>query len=167
MRVPTEFAHPLFFPDGQMLDKLPDEPFPRLMKHVPFYYDIVRVSPLPWEEIERSLPALVALWREEKEELERCFARRDRRAARGPIVRGVAYLLSALCWLNGRPAANVVRWEEMVAALPYKPANAVERLQFIFHRPDVYPAFVQLRELFIETEKLACKQMAMKKRMTQ
>ncbi|AGT32482.1 hypothetical protein M493_11160 [Geobacillus genomosp. 3] len=165
MRVPTEWAHPLFFPDGHMVDTLPDEPFPLLLKQVPFYYDIVPTFPLPWEDIEQSLPALIALWREEKMELERCFARRDRRAARGPIVRGLAYLLSALCWLNGRPMANVVDWMDTVAALPHKPVNAVERLQFIFAGPDRYPSFVQLNELFAETEKLAHKQIAIKKRM--
>ncbi|WP_420768922.1 YpoC family protein [Parageobacillus thermoglucosidasius] len=166
MRVADEFAHPLFFREGEVIEIKDEQPFPHMMQHVYFYYDMIEREPFPWDDIGRSIPAVLQLWREEKEQLESCFARRDRRSARAPMIRALSYLLSCLFWLNGKKVTNVRHWQEEIGALPLKPVNGLERLQFIFERCDVYHSFIQLCELFEETGKLAYKQMAINKRMS-
>ncbi|WP_238583574.1 YpoC family protein [Anoxybacteroides amylolyticum] len=159
--MPNEFVHPLFFRLG---DNVPasDAPFPEAMKHVYFYYDIVGI-PAPWEEIE-SIPAVFKLWYEERERLESCFAKRDRTSAREPMIRGISYFLVCLHWLNGKRVERVKEWEKEIATLAVKPVNAIERLQFIFARPDLYHSFIQLSELFSETEKLYYKTLVKRKK---
>jgi hypothetical protein len=166
VQVPNEFAHPLFFREGEVLEAKEELAFPQMMKTVPFYYDITARKPLPWDHIEQSIPAVLQLWNEEKATLEHCFARRDRRAARQPMIRGLSYLLSCLFWLNGKRVSNVRHWQEEIHTLSVIPVNCLERLQFIFDRCDVYHSFIQLCELFEETAKLAYKQIAINKRMT-
>lgn len=159
--MPNEFVHPLFFRAG---DNVPtsDAPFPEAMKHVYFYYDLTGIQ-APWAEIE-SLAAVFTLWHEERDRLESCFAKRDRASAREPMIRGLSYLLVCLHWLNGKRVANVREWEKEMDALALKPVNAIERLQFIFARPDLYHSFIQLNELFHETEKLYYKTLAASKK---
>ncbi|MBB5323359.1 hypothetical protein HNQ34_000436 [Anoxybacillus tepidamans] len=164
MRVPTEFVHPPFFREGDTIEKTSDVPFPYQMKTVYFYYDIVSSTPLPWEQIEQSIPAVLELWNDEKEQLEACFAKRNRAAAREPMIRGLSYLIVCLFWLNGKRTQNVRTWEKEIEALALKPINCVERLQFIFSRCDVYHSFIQLSELFEEVTKLFYKQLAMMKK---
>jgi hypothetical protein len=166
VQVPNEFAHPLFFREGEAIEAKEELTFPQMMKNVPFYYDITAREPFPWDHIEQSIPAVLQLWNEEKTQLEHCFAKRDRRAARQPMIRGLSYLLSCLFWLNGKRVNHVRRWQEEISALPVKPVNCLERLQFIFDRCDVYHSFIQLCELFEETAKLAYKQISINKRMT-
>jgi hypothetical protein len=165
VQVPNEFAHPLFFREGEVIEVKEELAFPQMMKTVPFYYDMTAREPFPWDHLEQSIPAVLQLWNEEKAALEHCFARRDRRAARQPMIRGLSYLLSCLFWLNGKRVSNVRHWQEEIRALPVTPVNCLERLQFIFDRYDVYHSFIQLCELFEETAKLAYKQIAINKRM--
>lgn len=160
MQVPNEFVHPLFFRAGDNV-QASDAPFPEAMKHVYFYYDIIGTK-APWEEIE-SLAAVFPLWYEERDRLESCFAKRDRASAREPMIRGLSYFLVCLHWLNGKRVEQVNEWEKAIAALAVKPVNVIERLQFIFARPDLYHSFIQLSELFHETEKLYYKTLAKKK----
>ncbi|MCZ0754486.1 hypothetical protein M4I42_02720 [Anoxybacillus sp. J5B_2022] len=164
MQVPNEFVHPLFFCAGDEIKERNDVPFPQLMKTVYFYYDLIGVTPPPWEQIEQSLPPVFELWQEEKEALATYFAKKDRARAREPMIRGLSYLLVCLCWLNGKRVQNVREWEKEVEALALKPVNVVERLQFIFARCDLYHSFIQLSELFAETEKLYFKKLVMMKK---
>ncbi|WP_233252993.1 MULTISPECIES: YpoC family protein [unclassified Geobacillus] len=166
MRIPNEFVHPLFFREGEVMKIKDEKPFPHMMKIVYFYYDMIEREPFPWSNIEQSIPAVLQLWNEEKEMLEGCFAKRDRRSARAPMIRGLSYLLSCLFWLNGKRVKNVRHWQEEIRALPLKPVNCPERLQFVFDRCDIYHSFIQLSELLEETAKLAYKQMAINKRMS-
>ncbi len=164
MRVPNEFTHPLFFGEGEIIEEKRDVPFPMMMKTIYFYYDIIGFTPHPWENMEQSIPDVLQLWKEEKDKLEACFAKRDRRAAREPMIRGLSYFIVCLFWLNGRRTQNVRHWEEEINTLPLKPINCVERLQFIFERCDVYHSFIQLSELFDEVTKLFYKQIVMRKK---
>lgn len=159
--MPNEFVHPLFFRADDAV-QIMDAPFPEAMKQVYFYYDITGIR-APWEEIE-AIPAVFTLWQKEKESLTHYFAKRDRASAREPMVRGLSYLLICLHWVNGKRVESVKEWEKEIAALAVKPVNAIERLQFIFARPDMYHSFIQLSELFVETEKLYYKTLAKRKK---
>jgi len=162
MIVPKTFQHPLFFAtDTVDIETL--QPFPMMMKHVPFYYDMTNEEK-PWQQKERALPAVFQLWEEEKRELAPLFAKRQAKQAKDGIIRGVGYFLCALYWLNERPVENVCCWEEEVLSLPLRPLNVVDRLSFIFARPSLHHSFIQLDELFIELTKLFYKQMVQQKR---
>ncbi|GMB07914.1 hypothetical protein EDD69_101227 [Thermolongibacillus altinsuensis] len=161
MRIPASFMHPLFFSKDEITVETA-QPFPNMMKHVPFYYDITEEEQ-PWTNMEQSLPPLLELWKDEKETLASLFAKRDRKAAREPMIRSLAYFLSALFWLNERKVSNVCEWEKEVKALPLQPLNCLDRLAFIFARPDLYHSFIQLDELFEELTKLVYKTIAKRK----
>lgn len=163
MIVPKTFQHPLFFSADFIDDIHTFQPFPMMMKHVPFYYDITQKEE-PWQQKEQSLPAIFQLWEEEKRELAPLFAARQANEAKEGIVRGLSYFLCALHWLNERAVSNVYEWEKEVQSLPLRPLNVVDRLSFIFARPILHHSFVQLDELFTELMKLFYKQMAQQKR---
>ncbi|KFZ32472.1 hypothetical protein JS44_05635 [Anoxybacillus flavithermus] len=78
----------LFATDTVDIDTL--QPFPMMMKHVPFYYDITNEEK-PWQQKERALPAVFQLWEEEKRELAPLFAKRQAKQAKDGIIRGISY----------------------------------------------------------------------------
>jgi hypothetical protein len=161
MRIPASFMHPLFFAKDEVNVEAV-QPFPNMMKHIPFYYDVTEEEK-PWANIEQSILPLLELWKEEKETLVSLFAERNRKAAREPMVRSLAYFLSALFWLNERKVGDLREWEKEVKTLPLQPLNCLERLAFIFARPDLYHSFIQLDELFEELTKLVYKTIAKRK----
>ena len=156
------FQHPLFFTTDTM-DVPTFQPFPMMMKHVPFYYDMTQEEK-PWQQKEQSLPAIFQLWEEEKRELAPLFAARQPKQAKDGMVRGLGYFLCALHWLNERAVSDICHWEKEVGSLPLSPLNVVDRLSFIFARPILHHSFVQLDELFTELMKLFYKQMVQQKR---
>jgi hypothetical protein len=166
--VPSEFLHPLFYREGAIIEIEETVPFPTMIKQFYFYYDILVSEGLleiePWNEIEQSIPAVLQLWKEEKELLDALFENRNRKAAREPMIRALSYFLVSLYWLNGTRVKDIASWEKEVNLLPVKPINCVERLQFIFAKCDLYHSFVQLVELFDELTKLFYKQLAMNKK---
>ncbi|MBW7649535.1 YpoC family protein [Anoxybacillus sp. ST4] len=162
MIVPHTFQHPLFFTTN-FVAVPPLQPFPLMMKHVPFYYDMTQEEK-PWQQKEQAIPAIFSLWEEEKKDLIPLFAARQPKQAKDAMVRGLSYFLCALCWLNGRAVNNVNGWEKEVESLLLRPLNVVDRLSFIFARPALHHSFVQLDELFIELTKLFYKQLAKQKR---
>ncbi|MGJ7034711.1 YpoC family protein [Anoxybacillus eryuanensis] len=162
MIVPKTFQHPLFFTTDTM-DVPTFQPFPMMMKHVPFYYDMTQEGE-PWQRKEQSLPAIFQLWEEEKRELAPLFATRQGNKAKDGMVRGISYFLCALHWFNERAVSDVCHWEKEVGSLPLSPLNVVDRLSFIFARPILHHSFVQLDELFTELMKLFYKQMVQQKR---
>ncbi|CUA79454.1 YpoC family protein [Anoxybacillus suryakundensis] len=162
MIVPKTFQHPLFFSIDSI--NIPTfQPFPMMMKHVPFYYDMTQEEK-PWQRKEQSLPAIFQLWEEEKREFAPLFATRQGNKAKDGMVRGISYFLCALHWLNERAVSDVCHWEKEVGSLPLSPLNVVDRLSFIFARPILHHSFVQLDELFTELMKLFYKQMVQQKR---
>lgn len=162
MIIQKTFQHPLFFTTDTM-DVPTFQPFPMMMKHVPFYYDMTQEEK-PWQQKEQSLPAIFQLWEEEKRELAPLFAARQPKQAKDGMVRGLSYFLCALHWLNERAVSDICHWEKEVGALPLSPLNVVDRLSFIFARPILHHSFVQLDELFTELMKLFYKQMVQQKR---
>ncbi|ANB58170.1 hypothetical protein GFC29_1440 [Anoxybacillus sp. B7M1] len=165
--MPIDFVHPLFFQEGEMIEKQEEIPFPHALKTVYFYYDIVDSAYVPWEKAEQTIPALLKLWNEEKAQLQVLFAeKRNRTLVQKPMVRGLSYFIMLLFWMNQSKVTQLRMWQKAVEALPLKPMNCMERLQFIFQRCDTYPSFVQLNELFEEAAKLFYKKLAIvKKRM--
>lgn len=162
MIIQKTFQHPLFFTTDTM-DVPTFQPFPMMMKHVPFYYDMTQEEK-PWQQKEQSLPAIFQLWEEEKRELAPLFAARQPKQAKDGMVRGLSYFLCALHWLNERAVSDICYWEKEVGSLPLSPLNVVDRLSFIFARPILHHSFVQLDELFTELMKLFYKQMVQQKR---
>jgi hypothetical protein len=168
LRVPNEFVHPLFYREGETIETTELAPFPLMMKKFYFYYDILAckefVENEPWKDIGQSIPAVLQLWKEKREQLDILFQNRDRKAAREPMTRAISYFMACLYWLNGTRVKGIANWEREVNTLRIKPMNCVERLQFIFAKCDLYHSFIQLGELFNELTKLYYKNLAISKK---
>jgi len=158
--VPAGFLHPLFYRQGDIIERKEIQPFPMMMKELYFYYDIIGTNK-PWQCQTESIPAVLSLWNSEKELLVNLYKQRNRKAAREPMLRGLSYFLSCLFWLNGTPVNDITKWVQKIEELEAKPINCVERLEFIFCNCDLYHAFIQLCELFDELAKLFYKHITM------
>jgi hypothetical protein len=165
--IPNEFSHPLFF-----LDNLTEiiinqsNTVSELMRSFPFVFELIDVNggldfDMPWENRERFIPLLLNIWKEEAERLNSFFINRNTAEAKDPMVRSLALFLSFLFWSNQKRVPGLQCWQESIKTLDIKPINVVERLEFIFLKPNHYHSFVQLSQLYSEFTKQYSKHMAL------
>lgn len=167
MRVPTAFAHPLFYSESQIIETGPFNWQESLT--FPFKYDMAYAlglapSNLPWEHQSQTVPLLFHLWKETETKLNVLHEKRERSDVKGSIAGGIALLLQAIFWMNKLPVRSLTDWEQEIQQLHAKPVNIVERLDFVIKKPEMYHAFIQLQQLFAETSKLFYKMQAIQKR---
>ncbi|MCP8968789.1 YpoC family protein [Ectobacillus ponti] len=120
--------------------------------------------PKPWQQMESSIPLLLKRWKDEHTSIAQLFRERQKEAAKEPMVRYTAYLLSLLHWLNGVPVKSLVHLYDGLGQLQRKPVNVEERLRFIIAQPAHHHSYIQLAELYEEAEKLFYKALAMQKK---
>lgn len=87
-------------------------------------------------------------WQETVEQLSEWFEKRDKEKVSEPMKYYTERFIQALYDLNGKERSDDL------SSLTYKPINIEERLSFIKKRPHLYHAFVQLKECYIELEKI-------------
>lgn len=166
--IPDPFFRRPFFGNGER-EVVYDETsaFIEIMRNAYFVYDIAAVQLLevykPWENPEEAISDVFSLWKETKQEIALLLRQRKRREARGPMIHFTAHLLSILHWMNGIGVSSLQNMNQILYHLQVKPINAGERILFILEGPDHYHSFIQLSELYEESEKQFFKQMAIKK----
>ena len=164
MSVPYQMRHTLLFPDmtweyeESLLDLHQLKPS--------FRYDSAYLLNLPaikpWEIREKAVPFVVDEWKAAADEIQPLFKERNGKAALPLIVKGLQLYVMLLFWGNGKPAV-LYNVPASLSSLRIKPSNIEDRLAFIFEKPSLYHSFVQLGELFIETEKQIMKDMIIAK----
>lgn len=115
---------------------------------------------------EIQIPVLLQEWEQLQAEIRELFHQRQNQATYEPMKQGISLLIEFIFWTNGVPVQGVEA--ESINKLKIKPVNFYERIQFLMKRPNIYPSFMQLIELFEEHEKQYSKvqaiDMARKKR---
>lgn len=112
----------------------------------------------PWLEPANHIPQLLGKWNALEKEIKELFDARKNKAALLPMKQGIDLLLQFVFRSNG---LEVRKLEELNAdSLLIKPVNFIERIQFLIKRPNLYPSYVQLCELFSEQEKQYSKYIA-------
>jgi hypothetical protein len=167
MRVPTAFAHPLYYSESQVIvaGKFDWE----TSLTFPFLYDMAYAlghapSNLPWEHHLQTVPLLFNLWKVNETKLNMLHEKRERSDVKIHVIGGIALLLQVIFWMNQVPVRSLADWEKEVEQLPIIPVNIVERLDFVMKKPEMYHAFIQLQQLFTESSKLFYKMQAIQKR---
>ncbi|WP_174733977.1 YpoC family protein [Mesobacillus harenae] len=164
--IPKELSSPLFFPEQTFVwsetynQKLSVKPI--LLYELAHYSNISAIK--PWEDPIDNVPLIWQEWKQEKILLGEIFKKRNKSAKKETIMgmtNSAGLLLEYLYWTNGQP----VRLDELslINHLNVKPVNATERISFILDRPNSFPSFIQLSELFAEQEKQFEKAKALKK----
>ncbi len=164
VQIPDEFRCIPFF-EGD-IDKIiyhTDQSFVQLLEGHYFLFDIEKQYE-PWNEIEMSIPAVLDIWKDKKEDISIFFRNRKRKEARKPMIHFAAHLLSILYWLNGQPVSGLKDIKNNIDELQIKPINFMERYSFIIEQPNHYHSYIQLAQLYVEIEKLYAKKIIIKKK---
>ncbi|PLT28367.1 YpoC family protein [Peribacillus deserti] len=140
-----------------------------LLVHHYFPYDTCFYNGIecftPWNHADSVIPDLISVWGSERKTLDDFFSNRQSQKALIHMKRAISLWISALFWLNGRPA-GIQNWPKLVSELTLLPINAVERLSFVLERPALFHSYKQLTILFNELEKMFYKELAIKKRLS-
>lgn len=138
------------------------------LRHCPFVYDIAHADGLevmdqPWQQWRSQFPHVFTIWEKVNEELIAHFRKRDKKAAKEPMIAMIALLMDAIFWLNERSLTSLVNWEAEIIELEIYPVNIVERMQFMLESPDHFHSYHQLKSLFMEVEKSYFRKLAINK----
>jgi hypothetical protein len=147
------------------------------LKTEPFYFDILylvgeKLTEVPWEYIERSIPAVFKQWKELKPQLQEKFTqRKSSKQNEAAFIHALSLFIIGLFWTNETHVKGLYVRNMMISSLIQKPVNCEERLLFVIDKPTQYHSFVQLQQLFDELEKIyhrgrAIKQMKRKQGIT-
>jgi len=121
-----------------------------ILKSKPFLYDLLENPPIkPWEEWETTIPILLEEWKEKREIISLTFQNRKGKANRDQMLYSIGLYVLFIHWLNNLPFK-----EESFSNFTYQPMNLDDRILFIKQKPQQYHSFIQLQQLFQETEKL-------------
>ena len=113
------------------------------------------------EKPEEHIPQILQNWDKLQSEIKALFDKRDNRNAITPMKKGIDYLIEFLFLTNELQVNQASDFDYNLLRL--KPVNISERLQFLKLRPNIYPSFVQLTELFEEQQKHYAKAQAIER----
>jgi hypothetical protein len=105
----------------------------------------------PWENPKEHIPELLNKWKSLQGEIKTLFEQRNKKMILSPMKQGIGLLLEFIFWTNGLPSQKLENVD--MDTFKFKPVNFLERIQFLMKRPNIYPSFIQLIELFEEHEK--------------
>ncbi|GAB6417780.1 hypothetical protein bcgnr5390_34020 [Bacillus luti] len=164
IEIPKEFRYVPFFKEGvNSIAYNIEQSFEEIIQNTYFIFDIERQYE-PWNEIEKSIPTMLNVWKNKHEEIATLFRNRKKQEAESPMILFAAHLLSILYWLNEQPVHSLNDIENDVNKLGVQPVNFMERYSFIIKKPSNYHSYIQLAQLYIEIEKLHVKKMITKKK---
>ncbi|WP_242214188.1 YpoC family protein [Bacillus cereus group sp. BfR-BA-01383] len=164
IEIPKEFrCVPFFKESANSITYHTDKSFTEIIQNTYFIFDIERQYE-PWNEIEKSVPAMLHVWKSKHEEIAILFRNRKKQEAEDPMILFAAHLLSIVYWLNGQPVHSLNEIQVNTNKLEVQPVNFMERYSFIIKKPSNYHSYIQLAQLYIEIEKLYVKKMITKKK---
>lgn len=163
IEVPAKIYDPFFFSEKEI--KIDETLLESVQIKNQFIHDIAYFTHIetvkPWEETAHSIPLLLKEWKIIQTEIRVLFEQRKNQATLELMRKGIGYLMEFIFWTNEVPTKKLEN--ESIKMLKLKPVNCFERIQFIMKRPNIYPSFMQLIELFEEHEKHFSKYQAIKK----
>ncbi|MCM3713549.1 hypothetical protein M3202_05595 [Alkalihalobacillus oceani] len=163
MKIPASFRRPPFFQKETELTPAQAQSFPETLLKTPFYYDLTQEE-RPWLHKRETVPLLFALWRQIEPQLAACYSERKPQAAKQRMIAMSALYMNCLWWSHGRPVTSLHQLEETSEALLYKPVNIGERLHYVLSDLPRFHAFLQLKALFDEQQKIFAKMLMLEKR---
>ncbi|CQR46660.1 hypothetical protein BN1058_00932 [Paraliobacillus sp. PM-2] len=96
-------------------------------------------------------------WKANHKHIADLFHARKYQDAKEPVVYYTNELINALAVLNNQEPPEDQHVSKMLLSLKYAPFNSQERIPFILQQPEQYYSYIQLNELYKETEKLYAK----------
>ncbi|WP_242142685.1 MULTISPECIES: YpoC family protein [unclassified Bacillus cereus group] len=164
VEIPPEFQCEPFFKESETkIVYTCSQSFEELIQNTYFLFDIEQKYQ-PWRKVEKSIPAVLQMWADKKENLSKLFKERKRNEAKAPMVHFSAYLLSILYWMNEKRISSLKDIKQNTEKLKLQPVNFMERYTFIIEQPNHYHSYIQLTQLYIEIEKIYAKNMMIKKK---
>ncbi|WP_110927649.1 YpoC family protein [Bacillus massiliglaciei] len=157
LEVPYFIFHPFFYEEPSVLlnpalfQEWQNKSLEGYFPYEILYY-LERDAYRPWTHVQGHVPELLLQWKQLKEICLQYHKNRQSQKAGNLLKQGTALFISALFWMNRKPV-DFADFDNDLVNLTYKPFNANERLQFILKYPNLYPAFIQVGELFLELEK--------------
>ncbi len=100
---------------------------------------------------------IISNWKDNHKAIAKLFQEQDYHAAKKPMIHYTNQLVEALQILNNMSRLTDQALDEMLAGFTYAPINSEERIPFILEQPHQYHCYIQLNELYKETEKLYAK----------
>jgi hypothetical protein len=139
------------------------------VKAEPFYFDMLylvgeKLTEIPWEQSERSIPIVFKQWKELKSQLQEGFTQRKSSTHNeSALIHALSLFIVCLFWTNETHVKGLHVKNMMISDLILKPVNCEERLAFVIDKTTQYHSFVQLQQLFDELEKIFHKGQAIKR----
>jgi hypothetical protein len=139
------------------------------VKAEPFYFDMLylvgeKLTEIPWEQSERSIPIVFKQWKELKSQLQEGFTqRKSSKHNESALIHALSLFIVCLFWTNETHVKGLHVKNMMISDLILKPVNCEERLAFVIDKTTQYHSFVQLQQLFDELEKIFHKGQAIKR----
>ncbi|MCM3761266.1 hypothetical protein M3212_10780 [Alkalihalobacillus oceani] len=163
MKIPVSFRRRPFFQRETELTPGQALPFPEVLLKVPFYYDVTQEEQ-PWLDKERTVPLLFSLWQRMEPQLAACYSERKPQDAEQQMIAMSALYINCLWWSHGHRLISLQLIEETSETLTYKPANIGERLHYVLSDLPRFHAFLQVKALFEEQQKIFAKMLVLEKR---
>lgn len=107
----------------------------------------------PGENPETHIAQLLQNWGMLQTEIKALFDKRNKHNVTASMEKGIEYFIEYMFLTNELPDLSANQATIDYNSLILKPINITERLHFLKLRPNIYPSFVQLTELFEEQQK--------------
>jgi hypothetical protein len=168
-QVPESFRYAPFYSTGATFTCNDDHvDLEQKVKKEPFYFDMLyvvgeKLTEIPWEHSERSVPVVFKQWKELQPQLQEGFIQRKSGKQNEPaLIHALSLFIVCLFWTNETYVKGLHVKNMLISDLILKPVNCEERLLFVINKPTQYHSFVQLQQLFDEIEKIYHKGQAIK-----
>jgi hypothetical protein len=166
VKLPNDFRNSLFFEGLSEITVTIHDDLEENLAQSPFIYDLcdrneIKLPMKPWNNWETSIPYLLKYWKKLDQSIQESFQNHKGKADRHKMLQSLSYYLLFIHWLNNQPVQTLSF--HPFSQFSYKPVNVEERLKFIMQKPEQYHSFIQLQQLFHETEKLFYKRKALDK----
>lgn len=163
MKIPASFCRRPFFQRETELTTGQNLPYPEVLLRTPFYYDLTQEEQ-PWLDKKETVPVLFSLWQRIEPQLAACYSERKPQAAEQQMIAMSALYINCLWWSHGRRLISLQHIEETSETLSFTPANIGERLHYVLSDLPRFHAFLQLKALFEEQQKIFAKMLVLEKR---
>lgn len=111
-----------------------------------------------------NVSELISDWKENQQEIAAFFRERRFQDAKKPMIHFSKQLVRALYQLNNKSYHEGEDLNTVLASFTYAPFNSQERIAFILEQPHQYHSYIQLNELYKETEKIYAKAVILQKK---
>ncbi len=113
---------------------------------------------------QNDVSKLISDWKENQQVIAAFFRERRFQEAKKPMIHFSKQLVKALYELNNKSYQDDEDLNTVLASFTYAPFNSQERIPFILEQPHQYHSYIQLNELYKETEKIYAKAVILQKK---